>query len=406
MVLNHCTTDNGRTLSYRTHRMRQLIPNRELYIGLMSGTSADAIDAALVDFTDPQSPALVNLHTQPMPSDIRSALLTLADANSHVSLADLGAIDQRIGYWFGHAANALMQSASVNADDICAIGSHGQTLFHAPEKELGFSTQIGSPSRIAAETGCTVVADFRNADIAVGGQGAPLVPAFHAAVFGHPERTRAVLNIGGIANLSIIPPCQHGQTPHVLGFDTGPGNALMDAWIEHHRGLRYDSGGRWASAGVIDTDLLMELLADSYIRRAPPKSTGRDHYGLAWLRSRIDRCPIKLHPADVQATLCRFTAVSAGDALCAHSPQRSDVIICGGGAYNTYLRAMIADIVAPRPVSISNDLGFHVNAVEAMAFAWLARQRLNGKPGNIPSVTGAQIAVCLGGVFLPPRMRP
>ncbi|WP_111747388.1 anhydro-N-acetylmuramic acid kinase [Salinisphaera orenii] len=373
-----------------------------LYIGLMSGTSVDAIDAALVAFNNDGTARLVATHSQPLPANLRTELLALSDASARVSLTNLGALDQRTGYWFARAANVLMHQAGVRPADITAIGSHGQTVCHQPEATLAFSTQIGSPSRIAAETGTTVVADFRNADMAVDGQGAPLAPAFHAAFFGHATRSRAVLNVGGIANLSVIAPAGTAAAPDVTGFDTGPGNALMDAWIDDQLSLPFDHDGQWAAQGRVDTPLLECLRSDAFINRAPPKSTGRDHYGLAWLRSHLDQLEHTPRPVDVQTTLCRFTAETAGDAIVAYSPGNSDAILCGGGTHNPVFKAMLAERIAPRAVVTSDDFGINGDWVEAVAFSWLARRRINGDPGNAPGVTGARTPACLGGAYLPP----
>lgn len=377
-------------------------PN-ELYIGLMSGTSVDAVDAVVLDFANPDKPALVEVWEQPPPADVRSKLLALTEANVQISLANLGDLDQQVGCWFADAANAVMDRAGLTAQDIAAIGSHGQTLFHQPNTPLGFSIQIGCPSRIAAKTGCAVVADFRSADIAAGGQGAPLAPAFHAEVFGDSERTCAVLNLGGIANLSVIRPRRPGDDSRVLGFDTGPGNALMDAWIAAHSEQTYDDNGSWAASADVDDNLLTQLLSDRFIQDPPPKSTGRDHYGLPWLRAQLEVCHEQPTPATVQATLCRFTAESAADAINAHAPSDCDVILCGGGARNPVLQRAIADRVSPRRVSVSDNYGIASDWLEGMAFAWLARQYCHGKPGNLPSVTGARVATCLGGLFPPPK---
>ncbi len=356
----------------------------ELYIGLMSGTSADGIDAALVDFSQP-APNLVATHYVPYPSDMRNEILALCQPGAD-EINRLGQLDIRLGKAFALTVNELLQQARLSPEKIKAIGSHGQTVRHHPAQQ--FTLQICDPNIIAAETGITTIADFRRRDIALGGQGAPLVPAFHQAVFSDTNHSRMIVNIGGIANITLLSP-----NGNVLGFDTGPGNTLLDAWTEIHLKKSYDAHGEWAKQGNILPELLAKLLDDSFFKLAPPKSTGREYFNLKWLQSFLSA---DFKAEDIQATLVELTARS----ILSHLPNQScDIVICGGGAHNLLLMSRLQSLAAPHPVFSSAKLGINPDWVEAMAFAWLAKQTLHKKPGNLMQVTGAKTSAILGAVY-------
>ena len=366
----------------------------ELFIGLMSGTSMDGIDAALVDFSTRQ-PQLIARHGHPYPDELRQDLgraLTLPDPQS----ADLGPLDDAVGEIFAEAANALLAQAGVPAGTVTAIGSHGQTIHHAPEALQPYSLQIGNPARITLRTGIEVIADFRRADIEAGGQGAPLVPAFHKSVFAGRGEDRVILNIGGIANVTILP---SDPAQEVTGFDTGPGNTLMDEWAQHHLGTGMDLDGDWARQGEVDEPLLQGLLSDPWFGRLPPKSTGREHFNLSWLAASLQEHSAR--PADVQATLCELTACSIAGAVRQHAAGTRRLLVCGGGVHNSRLLERLSAALPALTVQSTVALGLDPDWVEAAAFAWLARRHLQGKAGNIPEVTGAAKAVVLGARFRP-----
>jgi anhydro-N-acetylmuramic acid kinase len=358
------------------------------HLGLMSGTSMDAVDAAIVDFHAAQ-PRLVATCSTPLPADLRAALADLTRTGS-CRLDELGQLDVKVGRLFAEAALAAVAAAGLTTDRIQAIGSHGQTVWHQPGGEAPFTLQIGDPNIIAEQTGITVVADLRRRDVAAGGQGAPLVPAFHAQLF----RTAApgvAVNIGGFANLTVLP----GSGEPVVGFDTGPGNVLLDGWVQRHLGQAMDSDGAWARGGRVDPALLDRLLADPFFAAAPPKSTGREYFNLAWLDSRLGG----QRPEDVQATLTELTARSIADAIRRHAATARVAILCGGGSYNGYLRERLVHLLAGVRVTDSHEFGIAPQWIEAAAFAWLARETLAGRPGNLPSVTGARRPVVLGGIY-------
>ncbi len=375
----------------------------ELYIGLMSGTSADGVDAALVDFSSSARHGghLLATMAHPYPPAVRDEILRISQSPGPIAPAALATLDQRIAQTFAQAALALCQTAGVNPAQVRAIGSHGQTLFHHPPSAgvaVPYTWQVGDPNRIAWDTGMTVVADFRRMDMAAGGQGAPLVPACHSAMFSSPGERRAVVNIGGIANLTLLP----AQPDDIItGFDCGPGNGLMDAWIQRHNGQAWDNNGQWAASGQIDHALLARWLQDPYFHQPPPKSTGRDYFNLQRFAPPSDRAGSGIAPQHVQATLLALTAHAIADALqhWGHNPRR--LLVCGGGAHNTRLMQMLAELLPTLPVESTRQHGMPPDWVEAACFAWLARQRLLGRPGNLPSVTGAAQPVQLGGVYCP-----
>ncbi|WP_339826466.1 anhydro-N-acetylmuramic acid kinase [uncultured Arenimonas sp.] len=358
-----------------------------LFLGLISGTSADGIDAALVRF-EPSARVLFG-RTYALPPDLLADVLRLSQADARLSLDEVGRLDTRLGQAFAQAAGQALADAGVAAGDVTAIGSHGQTLRHDPRGAAPFTQQLGDASVIAETTGITTVADFRRRDVAAGGQGAPLMPAFHAAVLRDPGEDRAVLNLGGIANLSLMP--RHGE---VRGFDTGPANGLMDAWCLVHRQQPYDRGGAFAAEGQVDQTLLATLLADPWFALPPPKSTGRDQFQLQWLQARLGG----QSPADVQATLCELSAASVADALLREMPDCSRLLACGGGVHNPELMRRLAARLAGVTVASTASVGIDPDFVEAAGFAWLARETLAGRPGNLPAVTGARGPRILGAI--------
>jgi anhydro-N-acetylmuramic acid kinase len=362
-----------------------------LFIGLISGTSMDGIDAALVDLAPPR-PTLLAHHCHPYPPALRETLLKLLSADEEHRLEEILQADVQVGLAFADAVDALLQRAGVDADEVEAMGSHGQTVFHAPEGPFASSWQLGDPNRIAEASGITVVADLRRRDMAAGGEGAPLVPAFHAAVLADPQIPRVILNIGGIANVTIL-----NSAAPITGFDTGPGNTLMDLWSARHRENTFDDRGQWAAGGEVLDALLEALLEDAYFQRTPPKSTGREYFNLAWLSARQDL--ETLQPQDVQATLCELSARSIADAITAHAPRTTQVLVCGGGVHNDELMRRLRARLADAEVLSTDALGIAPDWVEAMAFAWLAKQTLEGKAGNVPGVTGARHPVVLGGIY-------
>ena len=370
------------------------------YIGLMSGTSVDAADAAVVQFDEHgNNPRVLATHAEAPEVSLRDDLLHLSQQVAGISLAKFGELDQRVGEWFARAALAVMEKAGMSAEYIDAIGSHGQTVRHEPEARYPFSLQLGSPSLIAARTGCRVVADFRNSDIALGGQGAPLVPAFHRSVFARADRDRIVVNIGGIANLTVLPRRAVNDSGAVTGLDTGPGNALMDAWTAAHLKHSYDADGRWAASGRVDDALLAQMMADPYLARPAPKSTGREYFNLDWLRAQIDSLSTPPIPVDVQATLCEFSARTIAQAVDDYGPGDEELLLCGGGVRNAELYRRLEQLLQPRKLCRTDDHHVDSDWVEAVAFAWLAMRTVHGLGGNVPGVTGARMPVPLGGIY-------
>ncbi len=363
----------------------------EYYIGLMSGTSMDALDAALVDFST-SPPRLESTHSHPFSQELRTALLALAQPGDN-EIERLAQLDIQLGQASAELCLQLLQKAGVSADQVQAIGSHGQTIRHAPYATPPYTLQITDPNTIAELTGITTVADFRRRDLVVGGQGAPLVPAFHQALFRNGQQQRAILNIGGIANLSVLPA---DPNVAVTGFDTGPGNMLMDAWAQLQRQQPYDHDGAWARSGTVDQQLLTSLLSDVYFEQQPPKSTGREQYNLSWLQRQLRGSEAV---EDVQATLCELTAVSIARAISQFAPLTEELFICGGGARNSYLLERIRHHLSDCRIDSSEVLGIAPQWMEAIAFAWLARQTLLGLTGNLPAVTGADEEVILGGIY-------
>ena len=366
----------------------------QYYLGLISGTSADGIDAALVRFDGDATharPELAFGRTYPWDPALRARLVELGQRTAMLTLDEVGELDVRIGRAFAQAAKAAIEASGVATADIAAIGSHGQTLRHRAHGEIPFTLQLGDPSTIAERCGVRVVADFRRRDVAAGGHGAPLVPAFHAATLHSDAEDRAALNLGGIANFTLLP-----ASASVRGFDTGPANGLMDAWCLRHSGQAYDTGGGFAAQGRIDEALLARLLDEPWFALPPPKSTGRDQFHLAWVESKLrgDEAP-----ADVQATLLALSVRTIADALRAAQPHTQRVIACGGGVHNPLLMAALGAAMPGSVVESSAMHGLDPDFVEAMAFAWLARETLAGRPGNLPAVTGAAGPRVLGAIY-------
>jgi anhydro-N-acetylmuramic acid kinase len=363
------------------------------FLGLISGTSADAIDAVAVRF-DGDRPTLLAARALAWPPALRHQLLELAQGDGRTSLDALGDLDQAVADAFADAALAVMAQAALDPGAVEAIGSHGQTVWHRPSAARPFTVQLGDPSRIAERTGCRVVADFRRRDIAAGGQGAPLMSAFHAAVLARSGEHRAVLNLGGIANLTVLPadPAQP-----VRGFDTGPASALLDAWAQRHLGAPIDRDGAFAASGRVVPTLLDALLDEPWFAQPAPKSTGREVLNLDWLARHGDLAA--LAPADVQATLVELSARTVADALRREASATGLVLACGGGVHNPVLMAALARALAPAALASTAALGVDPDYVEATGFAWLARQTLAGRSNNLPSVTGARGPRVLGGVY-------
>jgi len=359
----------------------------ELFVGLMSGTSMDGVDAVLADFS--VSPCHVLAHAyEPFSATLRSdfnALQLAGDDEFRRGALAANALMDRCA----SAVKTLMAEGGLDAEAIAAIGLHGQTVRHHPE--LGFTIQLANPARLAEQSGIKVVADFRSRDVAAGGQGAPLVPAFHASRFGRSGIHRVVVNIGGIANVTDL-----SLDGSVRGFDTGPGNTLLDAWCERHTGEAFDRDGAWASRGVVIPELLAALRADPYFALPPPKSTGRDHFRGQWLAPflRPDRDPV-----DVARTLVGLTVNSIADAIITHASAATEILVCGGGAHNPLIMRGLRERLDPRVVVTTAERGVPVDQVEALAFAWLAREALAGRPGNLPAVTGARGPRILGAIY-------
>lgn len=365
----------------------------ELYIGLISGTSMDGVDAVLASFDD-ASLTLLATHAHPYPRELRQQLRAAMINPDECGLDRLGALDRWVGECFRDAARALIAKSGVEAATIAAIGSHGQTLRHQPNAERPYSLQTGDAATIAAGTGIATVSDFRRADIAAGGQGAPLTPAFHHWLFAETGVCRVVLNLGGIANITVLP----GDGTSVAGFDTGPANTLLDAWIYEQRELPFDSAGQWAGSGKVVDRLLNAMLADAYFELRPPKSTGFEYFNLDWLRGFGIGDE---GPADVQATLSELTAVTVASAIQDFAPASKEVFVCGGGAHNTDLLSRLGRHLPAHAIGSTLNAGLDPDWVEAAAFAWLAMRTMNRQPGNLPSVTGADHKRVLGAIHYP-----
>ncbi|MEJ2142935.1 MAG: anhydro-N-acetylmuramic acid kinase [Gammaproteobacteria bacterium] len=363
------------------------------YIGLMSGTSMDGIDAALVELDDNHC-QLIAHHTHPIPDELQQSLLSLIEPGDN-ELARMMDCDVQLGNLFAVAANALLTKSDINSSQVIAIGSHGQTLRHYPDSKNPSTLQIGDANIIAHETGIMTVADFRRRDMAAGGQGAPLVPAFHKVMFSTDKNDQVVVNIGGIANITLLPA---DSDKKVCGFDTGPGNCLMDELAQQHLKLAYDRDGEWGASGHVHPGLLERMLNEPYFARTAPKSTGREYFNHQWLTELLKSFP-NLAAQDIQATLCELTAQTICDAIICSMPSAKRVLICGGGVHNTALMNRLDELLIEQQVASTEIDNIDPDWVEAMAFAWLAKQTLENKPGNLPEVTGARHPVVLGAIY-------
>ncbi len=368
-----------------------------LYIGLMSGTSLDGVDGVLVDFS--QGTQVLQYASCGFDAALRSELLALNSPEGSNELHRAALAANALVRHYAQVVGQLLQASGCESGAVAAIGAHGQTVRHRPQMfdGTGYTLQLNSPALLAELTGIAVVADFRSRDVAAGGQGAPLVPAFHQGVFAKEGQTALVLNIGGIANLSVL-----GTDGSVLGFDCGPGNALMDGWCLQYQGQPYDDGGRWAATGQVIAPLLQALMSENFLQQPPPKSTGRDLFHAQWLAAHLQSYS-EAKPADVQATLTEFTALA-----CAQAAQRwgspaghkaQQLLVCGGGALNTHLMQRLAALLPGVAVGTTAERGLPPLQVEAAAFAWLARQTMLGLPGNLASVTGAKGPRVLGAIY-------
>ncbi len=368
----------------------------ELFIGLMSGTSLDGVDVALVEFNanlgSIEQPNVIATHFLSYSQALRTEILALQHPteNELEVTALMGNVLARL---YADAINQLLVSSNTSPAQIIAIGCHGQTIRHRPE--LGLTLQIGNPALLVELTGITVVADFRSRDLAAGGQGAPLVPAFHQALFAHSQRCRAIINIGGIANITYL-----SNEGGVFGFDAGPGNMLLDAWIKQHLNLDYDADGAWANTGAVIEPLLLAMIADPYFSAPPPKSTGRDLFNMQWLNTHLLNLSNQSYqPVDVARTLVALTALSIFNALRSYCGQVDEVYLCGGGAKNSLIRQSLQMLLGGIKLSTTEDLGIGVDWAEAIAFAWLARRCIHRKTANLPQVTGARGARILGAIY-------
>ncbi|MFU8878147.1 MAG: anhydro-N-acetylmuramic acid kinase [Wenzhouxiangellaceae bacterium] len=367
--------------------------NPELFAGLISGTSMDGIDAALVDF-DANPPLVTKAGTRPYPARLRAELEELRADPDIFPAARLARLDAEIGQAFADAANQLLANAGVDPRQVRAIGSHGQTILHRPDDDPPHTLQIGDPARIAAATGIDTVADFRRADLAAGGQGAPLAPLLHHALLASPDENRLVVNLGGIANITLLP-----ANGGVSGFDTGPANCFLDLWYRQHHDDQFDRDGRWAASGRVDESALARLLDDPYFDRAPPKSTGIEYFNPAWLSARQPDWA-EARPADFQATLAEFSAASLIAAIEHFVPFVPDrVLICGGGVHNTDLLDRIRHRLPDVAVQSTAEFGIDPDFAEAILFAWLARGFITGKAIETGPVTGAMRPVRLGAMW-------
>ena len=368
----------------------------KLIVGLMSGTSMDGIDAALVRFGDHRCELLAT-HSEDYPESLRSKLLAASRNPGDFVVDSIGSLDRWVGECFSGAALTVITAAGIDNRRIDAIGSHGQTIRHQPRADRPFTMQIGDPNIIAAMTGITTVADFRRRDLALGGEGAPLASAFHRWLFADRRHDRVVLNIGGMANLTVLP----ADDDVTRGFDTGPGNTLLDAWINEIKSENYDEDGAWARTGDVSQDLLQQMLRDPYLAEPPPKSTGFEYFDLRWIHKAIEQSSLSKSPEtnDVQATLTEFTARTIADAIRCHAPKTTQILACGGGVHNKLLMARLGENIQGATLSSSAEYGMDPDWMEAAAFAWLAMRTLRQLPGNLPSVTGASDPAVLGGVF-------
>ncbi len=354
----------------------------------------DGIDAVVADFSDNRA-NLVASYSHPFPKETKLELLNTIQPDWQGSLMQFGTLDQKLGELFAEAVNQLLEQAPVDKKQIQAIGTHGHTLWHQPTGKHPFSLQLGNANKIAELTAITTVADFRGRDIAASGQGAPLVPAFHAKYLTHSTRNRIILNVGGIANITYLP-SNDNHIDEISGFDTGPGNGLIDAWVKKHRNKTYDKSGQWARSGKILPRLLEHLLTEPYFSSLPPKSTGKEYFNLNWLHNKLSNKFSSHKPNDIQATITALTAYT----IAKNCNKGDEVLVCGGGIHNEYLIELLSGYLENKPTVLSTaSAGIDPDWMEAIAFAWLAKQRLEKQPGNLPSVTGAKGLRVLGSIY-------
>lgn len=377
------------------------MPKHCYFIGLMSGTSLDGVDAVLVDFNSTM-PKLLATHSQPFPETLKISLTEILQPSWTGSLKQVGSLHQQLGHLFADAVKQLLETSGHSAEKIQAIGSHGQTLWHEPLGPPPFSMQLGDANLIAEKTNITTIADFRSRDIAAGGQGAPLVPAFHKAILSHPSRHRIILNIGGIANISVLPSLEASlkSNEEVLGFDTGPGNGLIDAWIFQHKQQSYDANGDWGRSGKILSEVLLKLLEEPYFSLPHPKSTGKEAFNLAWLHDVLGNQLNSYKAEDIQATLTELTTLTIAKHVKSCSAEHyEELFVCGGGIHNHFLIERLKYHLPKTKIESTKKLGIDPDWMEAIAFAWLAKQTLEGKPSNLPIATGASGLRILGAIY-------
>lgn len=369
-------------------------PTTCYYIGLMSGTSMDGVDCVVADFETPHQVKIIASHLAQIPQDLKETALSISLGDGKTPFTTVAELDMLFGQLFASNVNDLLTKTKLQPEQIAAIGSHGQTLWHNPREPYPFTLQIGDPNIIAKSTGIATVADFRRADMALAGQGAPFVPPFHQWLFGQ-DRPRIVLNIGGIANITVL---SHKQQT-CIGFDTGPGNGLMDAWIQEVLGKPYDDDGAFARSGKVNAKLLTALLDDPFFAQPAPKSTGKDYFNLTWLKNHLHGMALK--PEDVQATLLKLTAMSITQAIKTYYPH-AEVLVCGGGWHNTTLIDELSTLLSKNySVTTTETYGLHPDWVEAACFAWYAKMRIEQKTIDLTTITGAMRPTILGGVYLP-----
>ena len=368
----------------------------QLYIGLMSGTSMDAVDCVLTDLSNVGK--VIDFINVDIPTELKQDILSLCQEDGKNQIKKLGETDVALGKLFASAAISIMEKNQINYEQIQAIGSHGQTIRHQPpgQSENAFSIQIADPNTIAALTGITTVADFRRKDIALGGQGAPLLPAFHQRIFQSTDTDRIILNIGGMANITLL----SKDDNQITGFDTGPGNILLDSWVNQNLNQNFDANGDWAASGESNSELLGFMLDDSYFSTPPPKSTGREYFNKQWTDNILSDYSKEITPQDVQATLSELTALSITQAI-KNLLDTGEVIVCGGGIRNKHLIQNLAAQLKAFEISSSNDYGIDSDALEAFAFAWFAKQCLNRKPIDFTSITGSSRPHVMGGIYYP-----
>jgi len=362
------------------------------YIGIMSGTSLDGIDAALAHFDNDKCEIFDTL-TQPIPEKLKNTIISLSDRQS-TDFHTLGEIDHLFGKLFAESVIKLLKNASLKNDQITAIGCHGQTLFHSPGGPHPFTIQIGDPNIISTKTGITVVADFRRKDMAYGGQGAPLVPAFHESIFRDDEKNRVILNIGGIANITVLI-----NNEKTYGYDTGPGNILMDTWIKENKDEKYDYNANWAVTGSLNKKLLENMLDDPYFSMAYPKSTGREYFNIGWIKRNITGFS-DIKSQDIQKTLASLTSKTIADSVAAIKNHVEELIVCGGGVHNPLIMKQLKSFLPHTKILSASEYNIDPDYVEAAAFAWLAKRTIHKQSGNIPTVTGASKRTILGGIYL------